>query len=123
MRIPTGVWVAGITIALIAWSIHGREQERMARQAAPKREALACSTKSGWYFAVSEAALDKAEHFAHQGDKAAFDALIARHLLRPLKGGVRVHLEPGGGLTTSAIRLPGSTSVAWVPNEALSCTH
>ena len=80
-----------------------------------------CVTQSGWHFARTEEDLDRALRYVHQGDKAAFTALINQRRLLPLKGGVQVYLEPGGGLTTSAIRLPGMTTVVWVPNKAISC--
>lgn len=89
--------------------------------AGPALAGPTCVTKPGWHFARTEADLDRALRYAHQGDKEAFAAMVTAGRLRPLRGDIRVYLEPGGGLTTSAIRLPGGDAVAWVPNEALSC--
>jgi len=80
-----------------------------------------CTTKDGWYFSLTERGVKMAAHFAVQGDKAAFDRLIATGQLRPLKEGVPVYIEPGGGIGIRAIRIPGSTSHVWVPKEALDC--
>lgn len=80
-----------------------------------------CVTKDGWYFSLSEKTQELAVHFAVQGDKAAFDRLISSGLLRPLKGGVSVYIEPGGSFGLTAIRLPGSLNHVWVPNEAIRC--
>ena len=85
-------------------------------QAQPK-----CTTKDGWHYAASESVLDMAGRFVQQGDKAAFGKLIQSGLLRPMKAGVQVYLEPGGGFGHAAIRLPGQLKHVWVLNEALDC--
>lgn len=89
--------------------------------ASPSLAGPPCTTREGWHFARTEAELDQALRYVRQGDKAAFGQLIAQGRLLPLKADVPVYLEPGGGLTTSAVRLPGTTTVVWVPNEALDC--
>lgn len=121
IRVSTGVWVTLGTIAFIIWSINGSEKDRLAREAKPPRTGPPCVTKEGWHFARTEAVLDAAGRFVQQGDKAAFGKLIASGTLRPLKAGVAVYLEPGGGFGHAAIRLPGELGHVWVPNEAIEC--
>jgi hypothetical protein len=120
-RIPTGVWVTLGTIAFMVWFIGTQEKQRQAREAKPIRTGPPCVTKEGWQFARTEAVLDAAGRFVAQGDKAAFEKLIASGTLRPLKAGVAVYLEPGGGFGHAAIRFPGELGHVWVPNEAIEC--
>jgi len=80
-----------------------------------------CVTKSGWHYAISEDVLDMAGKFVQQGDKVAFGKLIATGKLHPMKAGIPVYLDPGGGFGHAAIRLPGALGHVWVLNEAIKC--
>lgn len=122
-RPPTGLIVTLATVAVIAWGIHSSEQKRLSQVAKPTRSGPPCTTLEGWHYAATEAALDKASRFVAQGDKAAFAKLITTGTLRPLAAGVAVYLEPGGGISHAAIRLPGETGHVWVLQEALTCAR
>jgi len=109
MQYRPATWLVAIltTLALIAWCIPSQAQQ--------------CVTRPGWQYARSEEVLNMAGRFVQQGDRVAFGKLISRGLLIPLKAGVRVYLEPGGGFGHAAIRLPGELGHVWVLNEALDC--
>lgn len=114
MTIRSSLVAASVIAALTLHAGH-------APAAGPRGSPPPCVTKSGWHFTLTEDVLDMAGRFVAQGDKAAFGKLIASGALKPLKPGVRVYLEPGGGFGHAAIRLPGESRPVWVPSEAIEC--
>lgn len=111
--------------AVAAYQGQKMESESNARKAASEQAQVAnlepgqCITKSGNFYATSEAALDRAAHYANQKDSTAFAGMVMGGGLAELPGGQKVFYE--GGVFVSRFRFPGSGTVYYAPREALIC--